>query len=100
MVSQAGTYADCYGVRSQTHIFKNGILGGKVEAGICLLFLQFGDGLYSVKRKTRCHRFLMKAGFLLLLFVLANLLYAVYRALKDTGFITSNPTSFERWINS
>jgi hypothetical protein len=42
----------------------------------------------------------MKAGLLLLLFLLANLLYAIFRALKDTGFITSNPVSLERWINS
>jgi hypothetical protein len=42
----------------------------------------------------------MKAGCALLIFVLANLLYAVYRTLKDTGLITTTPASLERWLNS
>lgn len=42
----------------------------------------------------------MKAGFLLLAFVLTNLIYAVYRALKDSGLLASNPASLERWLNS
>jgi hypothetical protein len=42
----------------------------------------------------------MKAGCVLLIFVVANLLYAVYRTLKDTGLLTTTPASFERWLNS
>lgn len=42
----------------------------------------------------------MKAGLFLLLFVLANLLYAVYRALKETGLLTPNPASLESWLKS
>jgi hypothetical protein len=44
----------------------------------------------------------MKSGCLLLLFVLANLLYAVYRTLKDAGLISvnPNPATLETWLNS
>jgi hypothetical protein len=42
----------------------------------------------------------MKAGCVLLLFVVANLLYAVYRTLKDTGLLSSTPASINHWLNS
>jgi hypothetical protein len=41
----------------------------------------------------------MKAGALLLLFVSINLLCAIWRALKDLGLITLNPTSIEKWFS-
>jgi hypothetical protein len=100
MVSQAGFDADRYRIRAQAHILKDGLLGRTVETCLCLLLLQFGNGLHPQKRKTPRHRHAMKAGCALLLFVVANLLYAIYRTLKDTGLLSSTPASFERWLNS
>ena len=41
----------------------------------------------------------MKSGALLLIFVGINLLCAIWRALKDMGLITLNPTSIENWFS-
>jgi hypothetical protein len=41
----------------------------------------------------------MKQGIAIIIFVLVNLLGAIYRALKDAGFIALQPASLERWFD-